>query len=88
MSLNRFVVTNPFFAWSPGDRNLPERRVSISPGSKHLFTDERESQPVGSFIKFLKGGCWYEADRWDFIQSTAPLCGKPQEPAISVQRGA
>jgi hypothetical protein len=68
MSLSRFVVTSVFHAWSPGDRNHPERYISISPGPKDLFTDEAE--PSGPFVKFLKTGLWYEAARDDFETAT------------------
>jgi hypothetical protein len=68
MSLSRFVVTGAFPAWSPSDRDYPERRISISPGPKDLFTDEAERS--GSFVKFLKNGVWYEAARDDFERAT------------------
>lgn len=68
MSLSRFVITRAFHAWSPGDRNHPERYISISPGPKDLFTDEAE--PSGAFVKFLKNGSWYEAARDDFESAT------------------
>jgi hypothetical protein len=68
MSLSRFVVTCSFRAWSPGDRERPERQISISPGPKDLFTDEAEGS--GSFVKFLKNGLWYEAERCDFERAT------------------
>ena len=86
MTLSRFSVTCPFSAWSPGDRDCPERRIFISPGPKHLFTDETE--PSGCFIKFLESGSWYEAERNEFIRATVPLRDHPQAIAISVQRGA
>lgn len=70
MSLNRFAVTGLFSAWSPSDRHRPECRIWIGPGSKDLFTDE--PQPNGVWVKFLKGGLWYEADRLDFDRSTMP----------------
>jgi len=73
MSLNRFTITGSFEAWSPGDRHRPERRISISPGPRHLFTDETESS--GIFVKFLKNGLWYEADRSDFLRFTIPFTG-------------
>jgi hypothetical protein len=79
MSLSRFAVTSSFPAWSPGDRDRPEHRVSISPGAQDLFTDETE--PSGVFVKFLKNGSWYEAERTEFARSTVPL-------ELSVQRGA
>jgi len=66
--LCRFVVTCSFRAWSPGDRDHPERRISISPGSKDLFTDKAERS--GEFVKFLKNGSWYEAERRDFERAT------------------
>jgi hypothetical protein len=68
MCLSRFVVTCPFRAWSPGDRDRPERQISISPGPKDLFTDEAERS--GAFVKFLKNGLWYEAERQDFERAT------------------
>jgi hypothetical protein len=68
MCLSRFVVTCTFRAWSPGDRDHPERRISISPGPKDLFTDETEGS--GAFVKFLKNGLWYEAERCDFERAT------------------
>jgi hypothetical protein len=83
MSLKRYAVTCSFCAWSPGDRDHPERKVSISPGSKYLFTDELG--PAGSFIKFLKCGSWYEAERNEFARATEPA-GEGQ--ALSAQRGA
>jgi hypothetical protein len=85
MSLNVFAVTCPFCAWKPGDRDHPERQVSISPGPRHLFTDE--TGQAGLFVKFLKSGSWYEADRSEFSRSTVPLHG-PQEKQLSAQRGA
>jgi hypothetical protein len=86
MSLSRFAITRPFCAWSPGDRNHPERQISISPGTKHLFTDEAE--PAGLFIKFLKSGSWYEADRREFERATVPLPDHPESALLSAQRGA
>ena len=71
MSLSRFCITGSFPAWSPGDRDHPERRVAISPGPKHLFTDQVE--PAGAFVKFLKSGLWYEAERSDFERFTMPM---------------
>lgn len=71
MSLNRFAVTGSFPAWSPSDRNRPECRIFIGPGPKDLFTDE--TQPTGVWVKFLKGGLWFEADRLDFDRSTMPF---------------
>jgi hypothetical protein len=68
MCLSRFVVTCSFRAWSPGDRDHPERQISISPGPKDLFTDEAER--TGAFVKFLKNGLWYEAERQDFERAT------------------
>ncbi len=85
MSLNRFSVTRSFIAWSPGDREHPERQVSISPGAKHLFTDEA---PSGVFVKFLKSGCWYEAEREEFVRSTVSLGEHSEEKAFSAQHGA
>ena len=81
MSLSRFAIANSFRAWSPADRDRPERQVSISPGPKHLFTDETD--PAGVFIKFLQGGSWYEAERDEFVRSTVPLCEH-----FSARRGA
>ena len=86
MSLNRFAVTSAFSAWSPADRNYPDRQISISPGSKHLFTDEPE--PSGVFIKFLKSGSWYEAERSEFLRCTAPLREHQDGAAASARRGA
>lgn len=89
-SLTRFTVTSPFGAWSPGDRDRPERRISISPGPKSLFTDEAEK--AGVFVKFLKNGLWYEADRAEFKHSTIPRSGPllegDEEELLSEQRGA
>jgi hypothetical protein len=50
-----------------------------------LFTDE--TGQAGFFVKFLKSGSWYEADRTEFSRSTVPLHG-PQEKQLSAQRGA
>ena len=86
MSLSRYAVTRAFFAWSPGDRAHPERQVSISPGPKHLFTEEVE--PFGAFVKFLKSGSWYEAERDEFVRCTALLCGHQDSAATSARRGA
>jgi hypothetical protein len=86
MSLSRYAVTRPFSAWSPGDRDHPERQVSISPGPKHLFTDEVE--PSGTFVKFLKSGSWYEAARDEFICCTACLREHQDSAAASARRGA
>jgi hypothetical protein len=33
-----------------------------------LFTDEAERN--GAFVKFLKNGLWYEAERQDFERAT------------------
>jgi len=85
MSLNVFAVTCPFCAWKPGDRDRPERQVSISPGPKHLFTDETEQS--GHFVKFLKSGSWYEADRSEFIRSTVPLHSREEKAALSARHG-
>jgi hypothetical protein len=68
MSLSRFVVRRMFGAWSPGDRDHPERRISISPGERDLFTDDHENS--GVFVKFLKNGAWFEAERGEFEGST------------------
>jgi hypothetical protein len=68
MSLSRFIVTRVFHAWSPGDRENPERHICVSPGPKDLFMDE-EVRP-GTFVKFLKSGSWYEAARDDFEGAT------------------
>jgi hypothetical protein len=85
MSLSRFAVTSSFSAWSPADRDHPERQVSMAPGPKHLFTDEAE--PSGVFVKFLKNGSWYEADRNEFARSTVPLREHPKGRAISARHG-
>jgi hypothetical protein len=82
MSLSRFLITNAFRAWSPADRNLPERRVSISPGARPLFIDQTD--PEGLFIKFVQGGSWYEAERDEFVRSTMPSC---EHRPLSAQRG-
>jgi hypothetical protein len=71
MYLCRFKVTNTFGAWSPAERNCPERRILISPGSRNLFTDDPEL--AGTFVKFLKNGMWYETERSEFVRSTAPI---------------
>jgi hypothetical protein len=71
MSLTRFAVTCSFRAWSPGDRYHPERKVFISPGPNDVFTDQHD--PAGNFIKFLKCGAWYEAERDEFARNTKPL---------------
>jgi hypothetical protein len=86
MNLNVFAVTYPFCAWKPGDRDHPERQVSISPGPKHLFTDETEQS--GLFVKFLKSGSWYEADRDEFSRATVPLHGPQYMKELSARRGA
>jgi hypothetical protein len=69
MSLSRFVVRRAFGAWSPSDRDHPERRVSISPGERDLFMDDLEN--TGVFVKFLKNGAWFETERGEFEGSTA-----------------
>jgi len=86
MTLRRFSVTCSFCAWSPGDRDCPERRIFISPGQKHLFTDETE--PSGCFIKFLESGSWYEAERNEFIRATVPLREHAHAAELSARRGA
>ena len=86
MSLSGFAVTSSFSAWSPGDRDRPGRQISISPGPKHVFTDETE--PSGVFVKFLKSGSWFEAERSEFDRSTVPLRGHQEKTAISAQPGA
>jgi hypothetical protein len=86
MSLSRFAVTSPFSAWRPEDRDHPERRLSIVPGVKHLFTDEPE--PSGVFVKFLKSGSWYEAERSDFALSTAPVKEDRKKQMLIARRGA
>lgn len=86
MSLHRFSVTSSFFAWSPGDRDHRERQVAISPGPKHLFTDEPE--PSGVFIKFLQSGAWFEAERDEFQRCTAPLREHLEAKAATARRGA
>lgn len=68
MYLRRFVVTCSFGAWSPGDRDSAEGRISISPGMRDLFTDDDARQ--GVFVKFLKNGNWYESDRSEFRRCT------------------
>jgi hypothetical protein len=68
MSLSRFIVTRAFHAWSPGDRDKPDRHICISPGPKDLFMDEA-ARP-GTFVKFLKNGSWHEAARDDFEGAT------------------
>ena len=68
MSLTRFAVVCAFGAWSPQDRDHPERRVSILPGMRDLFTEDAEN--TGVFVKFLKSGSWYEAERLEFERST------------------
>jgi hypothetical protein len=86
MNLSGFAVTSSFSAWRPGDRDRPERQISISPGPKHVFTDEAE--PSGIFVKFLRSGSWFEADRREFDRSTVPLGGHQEKAAVSAQRGA
>ena len=86
MSLTQFAVTGEFRAWSPGDRNYPERKVFISPGPKHLFTEEIEWS--GVFVKFLKSGSWYEAERDDFLRATVPLREHQEGQPVSARRGA
>jgi len=71
MYLSRFAVVGTFAAWSPGDRNCPDRRVSISPGPKDLFIENAEGS--GIFVKFLRNGEWFEAARSDFERSTTPM---------------
>jgi hypothetical protein len=71
MYLSRFKVTDTFKAWSPSERNCPDRRISISPSPRHLFTEDAEL--LGTFVKFLKNGNWYEAERSEFVRSTVPL---------------
>ncbi len=85
MSLSRFTVVAPFGAWSPSDRDHPEKRVSISPGDRHLFTDGAEN--TGIFVKFLKNGEWYEAERRDFARSTA-LLKEDREKGSGLSRAA
>jgi hypothetical protein len=86
MSLNRFAVTHAFSAWSPGDRGCPERKVCISPGPKHLFTEQADA--AGQFVKFLKNGSWFEAERSEFARSTALLRESQEGAALSARRGA
>jgi hypothetical protein len=81
MSLKRFIVYASFPAWSPEDRDHPERRIFIAPGARDLFTDGTENR--GSLIKFLRNGLWYEAARSDFEKATTA----PEEFATA-QRGA
>jgi hypothetical protein len=71
MSLKRFVVNVSFTAWSPQDRNHPERRIFIAPGVRDLFTDETaNTEPL---VKFLRNGLWYEAARSDFEKATVTV---------------
>jgi hypothetical protein len=86
MSLSRFAVTCSFCAWSPADRDRPERQISISPGPKHLFTDEPDLS--GVFVKFLQNGLWYEAQRDEFVRCTAPLREHQDRAALSARHGA
>jgi hypothetical protein len=74
MHLCQFVVIGSFSAWSPGDRDRPERRICVSPGERHLFTDATDN--AGMFVKFLKNGFWYEAERGDFDRSTMLFTGE------------
>ena len=83
MCLNRFVVTSSFRAWSPGDRNFPERSISISPGPRDLFTDE-DTDKESDFVKFLKNGLWYEAEWEEFAHSTAL---SPEREFLTAKRG-
>ncbi len=76
MRLSRFVVMSSFGAWSPGDRDDPERRISIGPGQRDLFTDETQADNV--FVKFLKNGNWYEARRNDFARATVMIRDRAQ----------
>jgi hypothetical protein len=71
MYLSKFVVTGSFRAWAPSDRDQIEKRISVLPGPRHLFTDDADS--TGVFVKFLKNGVWYEAERADFMRSTRLL---------------
>ena len=79
MSLSRFLVTSSFRAWSPADRDRPERRVSVSPGPRDLFTDEADGS--GAYIRFLKDGSWYEAERGAFEVATLPHMERERQPA-------
>ena len=69
MCLSRFVVTSALRAWRPVDRDHPELHISIAPGARDLFTDGMEHS--STFIKFIQSGSWYEAERSDFVRSTA-----------------
>lgn len=86
MSLSRFAVACPFLAWSPSDRDYPERRISITPSPRNLFTDQNE--PSGAFIKFLQNGEWFEADREEFERSTIPMREHHQSAQLTGPRGA
>lgn len=85
MCLRRFVIIDAFGAWSPGDRDYPERRIFISPGPRDLFTDGAEKE--GVFVKFLKSGLWYEALRRDFETSTK-LADQSDEQELAVARAS
>jgi hypothetical protein len=85
MSLSRFKVSCSFPAWNPGDRGFPHRQVSILPGTQDLFTEDGE--PIGAFVKFLKNGSWYEAERSEFARSTVALIKQELE-GLTAQRGA
>ena len=77
MYLSKFVVTGSFRAWAPSDRDQIEKRISVLPGPRHLFTDDADS--TGVFVKFLKNGEWYEAERGDFMRSTAVVTEERQK---------
>jgi hypothetical protein len=83
MSLNRFLVVCSFRAWNPSDRNHPGREILISPGQKDLFTDDPSGK--GPYVKFLKSGLWYEAERMEFERATSP---ESASKAASVRLGA
>lgn len=74
MSLRCFLVVQSFGAWAPADRDHPERRVSVTPGPRRLFSDDVENN--GVFVKFLKSGAWLEAERTEFTRSTALLASR------------
>jgi len=79
MHLSQFVVIGSFSAWSPGDRDRPDRRICVSPGERHLFTDGTDQ--TGMFVKFLKNGVWYEAERREFDQATMLFTGEAAQGA-------
>jgi hypothetical protein len=68
VNLKRYAVISPFGAWSPVDRSRVDCRISIAPGSRHIFTDGTET--TGRFVKFLRSGAWYETEWSEFERST------------------